>query len=308
MFNEVFDSFDNFDIAIVGSGPAGLTAAIYCARANKKVCVVLGPSRGGQLMSTTDVENYPGFASGIQGPELMEAMYEQAKHQGAHMLDESLQSFTKDNKNFILNLNGGKILANALIIATGANPKWLGIEQDFVGRGVSTCATCDGSFFKNKIVAVIGGGNTALEEAIYLSNLASHVYLIHRRTAFRGEAALQARVKATQKIEIIWPYYVKEFVGEKKLQGLNLENSETGTEKYIEVDGAFVAIGHVPNTKFLERVLDLEEDGYVKGEIITKIPGLFVSGDVHDSRYRQAITAAGYGCMAALEAIKFLEL
>jgi thioredoxin reductase (NADPH) len=302
MLNEIFD------VVIVGSGPSGLTAAIYCARANKKVCVIVGPQRGGQLMNTTDVENWPGFEDGIDGPQLMESMYKQAQKQGVLMFEGALLSFNKNNKNeFILNLSNEKeVLAQALIIATGANPKWLGIEEKFKGRGVSTCATCDGFFFKNKNVAVIGGGNTALEEAIYLSNLASKVYLIHRRIDFRAEAILQNRVKANEKIELIVPYFVESFVGEKKLEAVNLKNSQTSEAKSLQIEGAFVAIGHTPNTQFLEGVLELE-DGYVKDNPLTVIPGLFVSGDVHDHRYRQAITAAGYGCMAALEAIKFLE-
>jgi len=303
-----------FDVLIIGSGPAGLTAAIYCARANKKTGVILGPQRGGQLMTTTDVENWPGFAHGTTGPELMDAMCKQAELQGVKLIDGSVLNFAKhihasdaEHVGFILRLEDEQELhTRAIIVATGASAKYLGIEQDFLGRGVSACATCDGSFFKNKVVAVIGGGNSALEEALYLSGIASHVHLIHRRTSFRGEAVLQSRVQNSSEISIKWPYEVIEFIGEKKLQTLKLKNTETGETEDLVVDGAFIAIGHTPNTGFLNDLLELE-NGYVKDGPVTSIPGLFVAGDVFDSRYRQAVTAAGYGCMAAIEAIKYLE-
>ena len=296
-----------FDILVIGSGPSGLTAAIYGVRANKSVGVVLGPERGGQLMRTTDVENYPGFANGIQGPDLMDAMYQQAQHQGAHMIDGTITGFVKDGDYFIISLeNGHSLSSRVLIIATGANAKLLGIEGDLWGRGISACATCDGAFFRNKNVAVIGGGNSALEESLYLSNIAQRVYLVHRRTAFRGEAVLHKRVLNNPKIEIVWPYEVAKFLGDKKLQALELRNTENGNMSHLEVDGAFVAIGHEPNTGFLNGILELE-DGYVKDGPATHIPGLYVAGDVFDSRYRQAVTAAGYGCMAALDALKYLD-
>lgn len=298
----------NFDVLIIGSGPAGLTASIYAARANQKVGIVIGPEQGGQLMNTTDVDNYPGFANGIMGPDLMDAMFQQAKNVGVEMIEGSLHKFDKIDGKFEVMLESGEVVSsNAMIVATGANAKWLGIEQSFIGRGVSSCATCDGAFFKNKTVAVIGGGNSAMEEALYLANIAARVILIHRRKNFRGEAMLQDRVKAQSKIEIKWPYQVIEFLGEKKLEKLYLENTETGEKELLAADGAFVAIGHRPNTSFLEGVLELR-DGYVKDGPVTQIPGLFVAGDVFDDKYRQAITAAGYGCMAAIDALKYLEM
>lgn len=302
MFQEIFD------VLVIGSGPSGLTAAIYCARANKSVGVVLGPEPGGQLMRTTDVENYPGFAHGVQGPDLMDAMFKQAENQGTKIIEGSVSGFVKEDELFFVSLEQGqKLRCRSLIIATGANAKLLGIEGDLWGRGISACATCDGAFFKNKVVAVIGGGNSALEESIYLSNIASKVYLIHRRTAFRGEAIMQQRVRDNAKIEILWPYEVAKFLGEKKLHTIQLRNTDNGELRSVDVDGAFVAIGHAPNTGFLNGLLELQ-DGYVKEGPNTFIPGLYVAGDVFDSRYRQAVTAAGYGCMAALEAVKYLEI
>jgi thioredoxin reductase (NADPH) len=300
-----------FDIIIAGSGPAGLTAAIYAARANKKVGVVLGNSPGGQLTKTNDVENFPGFAEPIKGPKLMDEMIQQAKNCSAELIAGSVASFEKKT-NFEVVLSGNsKLHAKALIIATGAEAKLLGIEGEFWGAGISACATCDGFFFKNQTVAVVGGGSAALEEAIYLSGIAKKVYIIHRRTAFRGEIILQERIKTKQNIEILWPYSIKEFFGvesPKMLKGVVLQHSQTLETLRLNLDGLFVAIGHQPNTAFLRGILDLDENGYIIDQITTKIPGLFVAGDAFDKTYRQAVTAAGYGCMAALDCLKWLEI
>lgn len=298
-----------FDLVIIGSGPSGLTAAIYGVRANKKVALITGDLIGGQLTKTTEVENYPGFALPIMGPDLMEAMYEQAKNQGVIMIENLADKIEKIDDIFNIQTGSEFIKSRSVVIATGANPKLLGIEGHLYGYGISTCATCDGSFFKNKIVAVIGGGNSALEEALYLSNLAQKVFLIHRRSEFRGEAVMQDRVFEKAKngnIEIMWPYKVNKFIGEKVLEAIELQNTETDEIMTLQASGAFVAIGHTPNTQFLKDLLDLDENGYIKEKINTKIPGLFVAGDVFDDRYRQAVTAAGFGCMAAIEALHYL--
>lgn len=296
-----------FDIIVVGSGPAGLCAAIYGARANKRVLVLAGSAPGGQLTKTTEVENYPGFAEPIMGPDLMDAMLKQVENLGVQIMQTELTTFEKNDALFKVHTFSDVLYARSLIIATGANAKMLGNEGHLLGYGISTCATCDGNFFRNKPVAVVGGGNSALEEALYLSNIASKVYLIHRRTAFRGEMILQQRVQANEKIEILWPYEVASFVGEKKLEAVMIKNTEDASMRTIEVPGAFIAIGHSPNTSFLNGLLDLDDDGYIKEGPKTKIPGLFVAGDVFDKKYRQAITAAGYGCMAAIETLKYLD-
>lgn len=299
-----------YDILIAGSGPAGITAAIYAARANKKVGLIMGNTPGGQLTKTTDVENYPGFADPIQGPELMKAMIQQAENNNVEIINDEVKSFEKI-ENFEVLGGNQTYKSKSLIIATGAEAKLLGIEDEFWGFGISACATCDGSFFKNQNVIIIGGGNTALEEAIYLSNIAKEVTIIHRRNEFRGEQILQERMKARSNITIKTPYTVKEFTGTlkpmKMLKGAILENTQTGAQEEISCDGAFIAIGHKPNTDFLNGMLDLDDQGYIKGSIKTKIPGLFIAGDVFDSHYRQAVTAAGFGCMAALDALKWLE-
>lgn len=312
-----------FDVLIIGSGPSGLTAAIYCARAAKSVAVLTGPVIGGQLTTTTHVENYPGFADPIMGPQLMQAMYAQAEKMDAKMFvtaAEKVEQITNESVNAEFGLECSEcenlfkvstydecFLAKSVIIATGANAKWLGNEGELVGAGVSSCATCDGAFFRNQEIAVIGGGNSALEEALYLANIASKVYLIHRKEEFKAEAIMQKRLFENKKIEILWPFVVEEFVGKNQLESLNLRNVKDGSLKNLQVSGAFVAIGHSPNTKFLNGLLDLDESGYIKDGVQTKIPGLFVAGDVFDSKYRQAVTAAGFGCMAALECLKYLE-
>lgn len=308
-----------YEIAIIGSGPAGLTAAIYASRANKKVCLIEGSEKCGQLMKTTYIENYPGFEEAILGPDLMINMYNQAKNLGLTIFGENALEIayreitpliwtTKPTKNvshFEIKTTKRTIETQSIIVATGANAKTLGIEEKLMGKGVSTCATCDGAFYKNKELAVIGGGNTALEETIYLSKIAKKVYLIHRRNEFRAEKILEERMRKQNNIEILTPYEAKEFIGETKLEKLIISNGEE--EKELKIEGAFIAIGHRPNTELLKGKIELNEQGYAKSSPATEIPGLFVAGDIHDKRYRQAITAAGYGCMAAMEAIKYIN-
>lgn len=301
---------------ILGSGPAGLTAAIYGARAGMSPIVVQGLEPGGQLMITTDVENYPGFADVIQGPWLMEQMQKQAEHVGAQMIYDTIVEADLSQRPFrLIGDSGAVYVGDTLVIATGASARWLGLEseQKLRGAGVSACATCDGFFFRGKKVAVIGGGNTAVEEAIYLTNHSHDVTLIHRRDSLRAEKILQERLFANPKISVIWDTVVDEFVGEGAPVGLaklKLRNIKTGETSDFAADGAFVAIGHSPATSLFHGKLDLDEEGYLKvetGSTRTSIPGVFACGDVQDKIYRQAVTAAGTGCMAALDAERFLE-
>jgi len=301
---------------ILGSGPAGLSAAIYGARAGLSPIVVQGMEPGGQLMITTDVENYPGFADVIQGPWLMEQMQKQAEHVGAQMMYDVIVDVDLSQRPFRLTGDGGTVyVCDTLVIATGASARWLGLEseQKLRGAGVSACATCDGFFFRGKKVAVIGGGNTAVEEAIYLTNHSHDVTLIHRRDSLRAERILQERLFANPKISVIWDNVVEEFVGEGDpagLTGLKLRNTRTGEVSDFACDGAFVAIGHSPATALFKGKLGLDDEGYLKvetGSTRTNIPGVFACGDVQDKIYRQAVTAAGTGCMAALDAQRFLE-
>ena len=300
---------------ILGSGPAGLSAAIYGARAGMAPIVVQGIQPGGQLMTTTDVENYPGFADVIQGPWLMEQMQKQAEHVGTRMLWDTIVSVDLSHRPFRLTGDGGDIYeGEVLVIATGAQAKWLGLdsEQALKGRGASACATCDGFFFRGKTVAVIGGGNTAVEEALYLTNHSPAVTLIHRRDSLRAERILQERLFAHPNVKVLWNKEVREFIdggGNAGLVGLKLEDTVTGEESRIDSDDAFVAIGHHPATELFRGHLDLDADGYVTvetGSTRTSVPGVFACGDVMDKHYRQAVTAAGTGCMAALDAERFL--
>ena len=302
------------NILILGSGPAGCTAAIYAARADLNPILVHGNQPGGQLTITTDVENYPGFSSPIQGPWLMEQMIEQAKEVGCKVYNEHIIDidFAKRPFKFVSSSNS-VFLANSVIISTGASAKWLGLdsEKEYTGFGVSACATCDAFFFKNKIVAVVGGGNTAVEEALFLTKFATKVILIHRRNSLRAEKVLQKRLFENEKIEILWDCTVSEIIGTnqpKKINSLKLKNIKDNSFKKIQVDGIFIAIGHKPNTNIFLNKLDLDNEGYIKTKdlIFTNIPGVFAAGDVHDKTYRQAVTAAGFVCMAALEAEKFL--
>ena len=302
-------------LLVLGSGPAGLTAAIYAARAGLRPIVVQGIQPGGQLTTTTDVENYPGFRSVVQGPWLMEEMQAQAEHVGTRMLWDHIYDVDLSRRPFRLTGDGGTIyLADTLVIATGAQAKWLGLasEEHMKGKGASACATCDGFFYRGKKVAVIGGGNTAVEEALYLTNHSQDVTLIHRRDTLRAEKILQDRLFANPHIKVLWNHAVEEFVSggvPETLVGLRLKDRLTGMEKVIDVDGAFVAIGHKPATELFQGKLRLDEDGYiavVTGTTQTNVDGVFACGDVMDKIYRQAVTAAGTGCMAALDAERFL--
>ncbi len=306
-------------VLIIGSGAAGYTAAIYAARASLNPILVQGRQPGGQLMITTDVENYPGFENVIQGPWLMEQMRKQAEHVGTKIIMDVITDVDFSKRPFTAKSESGKIFtADSVVIATGATARWLGLEseQKFQGFGVSACATCDGFFFRGKEVAVVGGGNTALEEALFLTNHASKVYMIHRRDAFRGEKVLHDRVKNHEKIEILWHKTVDEIVGKvnekaipEGMTGLRLNDTQTGEKSDLKVDGVFIAIGHDPATKIFKNHIEMADDGYIEttaGSTKTSVPGVFAAGDVTDRIYRQAVTAAGMGCMAALEAEKFL--
>jgi thioredoxin reductase (NADPH) len=302
-------------LIVLGSGPAGLTAAIYAARAGLKPIVIQGIQPGGQLTTTTDVENYPGFRDVVQGPWLMEEMQAQAEHVGTRMLWDHIERVELNGRPFrLVGDSGTTYLADTLVIATGAQAKWLGLptEERMKGKGASACATCDGFFYRGKKVAVIGGGNTAVEEALYLTNHSDDVTLIHRRDSLRAEKILQDRLFAHKAIKVVWNSEVDEFLsgGEPEaLTGLRLKNRLTGELSELHVDGAFVAIGHKPATELFAGQLDLDEDGYLAvetGSTRTNIPGVFACGDVMDKTYRQAVTAAGTGCMAALDAERFL--
>ncbi len=302
------------DVLILGSGAAGCSAAIYAARAGRKTIMVHGMQPGGQLTITTDVENYPGFAEPIQGPWLMEQMAEQAKNVGAEIIYDYIASVDLSAEPFVCVGDGGdKYIGKSLVIATGASARWLGLESEkkFQNYGVSACATCDGFFFKQKPVAVIGGGNSAVEEALFLAQIASKVTLIHRRDSLRAEKIMQERLFANPKINVIWDSVVDDFVGTDapiSLTGVAITNIKSGEKSVLEVDGAFVAIGHDPNTKLFP-VLQKDDVGYLvtkADSTKTNIAGVFAAGDVQDAIFRQAITAAGTGCMAALEADRFL--
>ncbi len=305
-------------VLIIGSGPAGYSAAIYAARANLEPIMVTGTQPGGQLTITTDVENYPGFAEVIQGPWLMEQMQKQAENVGTKIIYDHIKEVDFSKRPFKMKSEvGDEFEADAVIISTGAQARWLGLESEkkFQGFGVSGCATCDGFFFKNKDVAVVGGGNTAVEEAIYLTNHAKKVYVIHRRDEFRAEKILQDKLLKNPKIEVVWNHVLEEVKGEEKptksVNGIRLKNTQDDSIKEIDVEGVFIAIGHKPNSGiFKDTGLDIDEEGYINtkaGTATTNIEGVFAAGDIQDKIYRQAITAAGTGCMAALEAEKFLS-
>ncbi len=302
-------------VAILGSGPAGFTAAIYAARAGLAPILIQGIQPGGQLTTTTDVENYPGFRDVIQGPWLMEEMQAQAEYVGTKVVWDHISAVDLSRRPFRLTGDSGALYsADTLVIATGAQARWLGLpsEEHMKGRGASACATCDGFFYRGKKVAVIGGGNTAVEEALYLTNHSHDVTLIHRRDTLRAEKILQDRLFANPAIKVVWNHEVAEFVGggdPETLVGLDIRDRRSGAIRRLDVDGAFVAIGHSPSTELFTGQLDLDEDGYIKvetGTTKTSVEGVFACGDVMDKIYRQAVTAAGTGCMAALDAEKYL--
>ncbi len=302
-------------LIIIGSGPAGYTAAIYAARAMLEPLLIAGFDQGGQLMITTDVENYPGFPEPIQGPWLMEQMRAQAEHVGAALVSDHIVEARLGSRPFTLIGDSGQhYTGDALIIATGAKARWLGIpsEEKFKGYGVSACATCDGFFFRKKRVVVVGGGNTAIEEALYLSNIASHVTLVHRRGELRGERVLQERLKAQPNVAILFDHAVDEILGVEfplGVTGVRVKHVTSGAKTTLEADGLFVAIGHSPASELFKGQVAVKPSGYIQvepGTTRTNLPGVFAAGDVADEVYRQAVTAAGLGCMAALEAEKFL--
>ena len=304
-------------VLIIGAGPAGYTAAIYAARGSLEPVLVAGLQPGGQLMITTDVENYPGFEHAIQGPWLMEQMQKQAEHVGTRIINDIIMKVDFSRRPFRCVGDGGDVyLAETVVIATGAQARWLGLpsEQRLQGAGVSACATCDGFFYRGKRVAVVGGGNTAVEEALYLTHHAAHVTLVHRRDSLRAEKILQRRLFAHPKVEVVWDSAVEEVVGSgqpETVTGLRIRNVKSGALTDLGVDGVFVAIGHTPNTSVFRGHVALDEDGYVltqPGTTRTSVPGVFAAGDVQDKVWRQAVTAAGTGCMAALEAERFLTL
>jgi thioredoxin reductase (NADPH) len=303
-------------VLIIGSGPAGYTAAVYAARAMLKPILVYGIEPGGQMSTTTDVENYPGFANVIQGPWLMEQMRDQAKAVGTELIEDHISSVNLKSTPFeAIGDNRQKYTADSIIISTGAQARWLNLksEQEFRGFGVSACATCDGFFFKEKEVAVVGGGNSAVEEAIFLTKFASKVKLIHRRDKLRAEKLLQTKLMRNKKIEIIWNSIVEDVMGQKdpkNVTGIKIKNLKTNSISELKIDGLFIAIGHDPATSLFKEQLDMDKDGYIitkPDSTATKIPGVYAAGDVKDKIFRQAVTAAGMGCMSALEAEKFLS-
>ncbi|MFK4510355.1 thioredoxin-disulfide reductase [Bradyrhizobium daqingense] len=304
-------------VVIIGSGPAGYTAAIYAARAMLEPILIQGIQPGGQLTITTDVENYPGFADVIQGPWLMEQMEKQAVHVGTRIVTDLVTRLDTSQRPFRLTCDSGDVyLADVVILATGAQARWLGLpsEMKFQGGGVSACATCDGFFYRNKEVVVVGGGNTAVEEALYLTNHASQVTIVHRRDHFRAERILQERLFKHPKIKVIWDSAIDEICGTEnpnKVTHVRLKNVKTGALRDVKTDGVFIAIGHAPATELVKDTVKLKPSGYVEvapNSTATSVPGLFAAGDVADETYRQAVTAAGLGCMAALEAERFLAL
>ncbi len=298
-------------VVIIGSGPAGLTAAIYAGRANLEPLVIAGNVPLGQLMITSDVENYPGFPQGVQGPELMQLFREQAERFGSTLVDRDATRVDLSQRPFGIWVGDEEYRADSVIVATGASALWLGLpsEEAFRGRGVSACATCDGFFFRDRAIAVVGGGDTALEEALFLTRFASKVTMLVRRDSFRGSKIMQDRVLAHPKIEVRWNSEVAEVTGENTVGGLRVRDTRDGSESTLDVQGLFVAIGYKPNTDLFIGQLELDERGYLKvvDETGSGIEGVFIAGDVHDHRYRQAVTAAGDGCKAAIDAERWLE-
>ena len=299
-------------VAVLGSGPAGLTAGLYAARAELKPLVISGVPPGGQLLITTEVENFPGFPDGIQGPELIDRMRRQAARFGAEFVDDNVVRVDLQKRPFTIETgSSGTVLADALIVATGANARWLNLpsEERLKGHGVSACATCDGFFFKGKELAVVGGGDTAMEEALFLTNFATHVTIIHRRDQLRATPIMVERARAHPKVSFLLETTVEEVVGRDTVEGLRVKNVRTGAVTTLSVGGLFVAIGHDPATEVFRGALELDREGYiaVREETRTSVDGVFAAGDVHDRRYRQAVTAAGSGCRAAIDAERWLS-
>ena len=300
-----------YDIVIIGSGPAGLTAAIYAGRALVKTLVVAGRLSGGQLMLTSGVENFPGFHDGIQGPELMQEMKQQAERFCVQLIEDDVESVDFSRKPFNVTVGGNVHSSKAIIIATGSSAKWLGLlsEERLRGRGVSSCATCDGYFFRGKRVVVVGGGDTAVEEALFLTKYASEVIVVHRRGELRASKIMQNRALSNEKIKFVWDSVIDDVLGKQGVEGVRLKNVKTGEQSIMPCDGVFVAIGFEPNTKIFGGQVRLDEKGYIitREGTSTSVEGVFVAGDVHDFKYRQAVTAAGEGCKAALDALAYLE-
>jgi thioredoxin reductase (NADPH) len=299
-------------VIVIGSGPAGFTAALYAARANMEPLVLKGLETGGQLMLTTDVENYPGFADGILGPELMDQMEKQAARFGAEILPVHVTSVDLAARPFLVKAGDETWQAETVIVATGATARWLGVpgEERLRGRGVSACATCDGFFFRDRELVVVGGGDSAMEEATFLTKFASKVTIVHRRDEFRASKIMQERAIANPKINVIWDSTVTEILGEQSVTGVSLRNVKTDETTELAADGVFMAIGHIPNTSLFKGQLELDTNGYVlvqEPRTSTNVPGVFAAGDVTDSIYRQAVTAAGQGCKAAMDAERFIE-
>ncbi len=302
---------EHTSVLIIGSGPAGYTAALYAARAELAPVVVAGLAFGGQLMLTTDVENYPGFPQGSTGPEMMELFQKQAERFGARVLMQDAVSVNLDSRPFSVELDEHRFTADALIVATGASAKWIGLpsEERLMNRGVSACATCDGALFRGKAMAVVGGGDTAMEEALFLTRFASVVYVIHRRDELRASRIMQDRARNNEKIRFVWDSVVEEVLGDNEVQGVRVRNLKTNEQSQLEVGALFVAIGHTPNTELFADKLRSNENGYIlvePGSTRTNVEGVFACGDVMDPSYRQAVTAAGTGCMAALDAERWL--
>ena len=301
------------DLAIIGSGPAGYTAGIYASRASLKPVLFEGLESGGQLMLTTDVENYPGFDSGIMGPDLMQIFKKQAERFGTEIKTETINSIKKIDGGFSLGSAKDSYEFKSVIISSGASAKWLDVkgEKELQGHGVSACATCDGFFFKEKEVIVVGGGDSAMEEALFLTKFATKVYIVHRRDSFRASKIMQDRALGNDKIEVLWNKEVTEIHGSESVESVSLADTKDGSSSEVNIDGVFMAIGHTPNVDFLDGLVELDEKGYVKTgfttETSTSVPGVFAAGDVADSIYRQAVTAAGTGCQAAIDAERWLD-
>ena len=300
-----------FDVIIIGAGPAGYTAAIYASRAKREVLVISGNLPGGQLMLTTEVENYPGFSEGIMGPELMTTMRKQAERIGTTIIDDEVVNVDFKHKPFKILTNSEEYESDAVIIATGASPRKLGIkgEQEFSAKGVSYCATCDGPFFKNQEIIVAGGGDSAMEEAIFLTKFGKNVHVVHRRDKLRASKIMQDRALENNKIKFHWNSAIEEIKGGEKVNQITIRNLSTNNQETMEAGAVFVAIGHEPNTKLFKGQIELDKQGYIvlKNNTHTSVDGVFAAGDVHDHRYRQAITAAGFGCMAAIDVDRYLS-